>query len=149
MSIVKRLVLLFLLVLPALAAGGLDLGVGRNPAQKGYSGVLGFYIEGRPLTARGRLLFGERGGLMGGLDLLLHFWKLGRAEPYVAAGAATMIARLDPDDGMVMEVGSESYAAFTLGLALNFSIIRPYVEFSYNYGRRPYERFGLGMVWSW
>ncbi|XOB97526.1 hypothetical protein ACMC9I_06215 [Deinococcota bacterium DY0809b] len=140
---------LLLLFASAWAAGGLDLAVGRNMALGGYSGVLGFYVEGQPLAARGRLLFGERGGLMGGLDLLYRPWGRRLLEPYAAAGAATMIARLPSEGGFVMDVGSESYAVVTLGLALNVGPARPYAELSYNYGAAPYARAGLGMVWRW
>ena len=135
--------------LPALAGGGVDVALGKNLALGGYSGVLGFYLEGRPLAARGRLIFGERGGLMGGLDLLYRPWGRRLLEPYAAAGATTMIARLPSEGGFVMDVGSESYAVVTLGLAVNTGKARPYAELSYNYGAAPYARAGLGMVWRW
>ncbi len=146
----KRIAFVWLFsLLPALAVGGVDVALSKNLALGGYSGLLGFYLEGQPLAARGRLLFGERGGLMGGLDLLYR--PLGRKliEPYAGAGATTMIARLPSEGGLVMDVGSESYAVVTLGLALNLGQARPYLEFSYNYGREPYSRAGLGMVWRW
>ena len=133
----------------AWAGGGLDLSVGKNLALGGYSGVLGFFLEGHPLAARGRLLFGERGGLMGGLDLLYRPWGGRLLEPYAGAGATTMIARLPSEGGLVMDVGSESYATVTLGLALNYGPARPYAEFGYNYGQSPYARGAIGMVWRW
>lgn len=146
----KRFVFVWLLsLLPVLAAGGLDVALSKNLALGGYSGLLGFYLEGQPLAARGRLLFGERGGLMGGLDLLYRPWGRRLLEPYAGAGASTVIARLPSEGGLVMDVGSESYAVVTLGLAFNFGQARPYAEFSYNYGRAPYGRAGLGLVWRW
>ncbi len=146
----KRFVLAGLCALGlAWAGGGMDVAIGKNLALGGYSGVLGFYVEGRPLAARGRLLFGERGGLMGGLDLLYRPWGSRLIEPYAGAGALTMIARLPSEGGLVMDVGSESYAAITLGLALNLGRARPYAEFGYNYGQSPYARASVGMVWRW
>lgn len=135
--------------LPVLAAGGVDLAVYKNLARDSYSGLFGFYLDGNPLGVRGRLIFGERGGLMGGLDLLYRPWGRRLLEPYAAAGAATIIARFSSTSGWVMDVGSESYALAALGLAVNVGRVRPYAELSYNYGAEPYTRAGFGMVWRW
>jgi len=130
-------------------AGGMDLGIYKLVSSGGYSGHIGFYVEGNPLAARGSLIFGESGGLMAGLDLLYR--PLGNLflEPYIGAGAQTLIARQQSVGGLQMAVGEESYAVGTIGLALRLLKARPYVEFSYCYGASSYAKAGLGFVWRW
>ncbi|WP_457638488.1 hypothetical protein [Oceanithermus sp.] len=143
-------------VLPALLlffglalAGGLDLGIYSIVSGGGFSGHLGFYVEGNPLAARGSLIFGEGGGLMAGLDLLYRPFGNALLEPYLGAGAQTLIARQQSVGGLQMAVGEESYAVGTLGLALRLPKFRPFAEFSYCYGASPYAKAGLGFVWWW
>ncbi len=145
----KSLSLAFILLGSLALAGGLDLGVYGNLSQGGYSGHFGFYVEGNPLAARGRLIFGEGGGLMGELDLLYRPLGSFLLEPYLGAGAATLIARQPSVGGLEMAVGAESYAVGTFGLALRLPLARPYLELNYCYGAAPYARAGLGFVWSW
>ena len=140
--------MLLLLLAPALA-GGLDIGIYDLVNSGGFSGYLGFYVEGSPLAARGRLIFGEGGGLMGGLDLLYRPLGDLLLEPYVGAGAQTLIARQQSVGGLQMAVGEESYAVGTLGLALRLPRVRPFAELSYCYGASSYAKAGLGFVWWW
>jgi len=130
-------------------AGGLDIGVYDIMGNGGFSGQFGFYVESSPLAARGRLIFGEGGGLMGGLDILYR--PLGEIviEPYLGAGAQTLIARQQSVGGLQMAVGEESYAVGTLGIALRLPKIRPYIELNYCYGASSYAKAGLGFVWWW
>lgn len=145
----KRVIFFFFLFLSSAFAGGLDIGVYKIFTTAGYSGHLGFYVEGNPLAARGRLIFGEGGGLVGEFDLLYR--PLGNllVEPYIGAGAQTLIAKQLSVGGLQMAVGEESYAVGTLGLALRLLVIRPYAEFSYCYGANSYAKAGLGFVWQW
>jgi len=130
-------------------AGGFDLGIYNIVSGDGFSGYLGFHVEGNPFAARGRLIFGEAGGLTGGLDLLYR--PLGDLiiEPYLGAGAQTLIARQQSIGGLQMAVGEESYAVATLGIALRLPKIRPYIEINYCYGADSYAKTGLGFVWWW
>lgn len=139
----------FILSLTPALAGGLDLGIYNIVTSGGYSGHLGFYVEGNPLAARGRLIFGEGGGLMGGLDLLYRPLGDMLIEPYVGAGAQTLIARQQSVGGLQMAVGEVSYAVGTLGMALRLPKVRPFAEFSYYYGASSYAKAGLGFVWWW
>ena len=147
----KRAVFFVVLVGAALgyAAGGLDLGLGRDLNAAGFAGRLGFYLEGSPLAVRGDLILGERGGLLGEVDLLWRPRGDRFVEPYLGLGASTLIARLAPEGGLVMDVGAESFAVATAGLALRFARARPYVDVSYSYGPDPYARAGFGIVWRW
>lgn len=147
----KRTVLFVALVLATLghAAGGLDLALSRNLDAVGYAGRLGFYLEGSPLAVRGDLIFGERGGLLGEVDLLWRPWGDRFVEPYLGLGASTLIARLAPEGGLVMDVGAESFAVASAGLALRFAKVRPYADVSYSYGPDPYARASFGVVWRW
>jgi len=133
----------------ALAAGGLDFGLTNNLSTPGFSGYLGFYAEGAPFAARGRLLFGESGGLVGGLDLLYRPLELPFIKPYLGAGAQTLIAKVKPAGGLQMAAGTDSYAVLTAGLQIALARINPYVELSYCYGASSHARAALGLVWSW
>jgi len=149
MKIMKRLLLLLALLPTPVFAGGTDFGIYYNLSNGGYSGHLGFYLEGNPLAARGRLIFGEGGGLMGGIDLLYRPLRDFFLEPYLGAGAETLIARQQDVGGLQMAVGEVSYAVGTFGLAFRLPEIRPFVEVSLCYGENSYAKAGLGFVWWW
>jgi len=149
MNGVKRLFLLLAFLVAPVLAGGTDLGIYYNLSDGGFSGHLGFYLEGNPLAARGRLIFGEGGGLMGGIDLLYRPLGDFLLEPYLGAGAETLIARQQSVGGLQMAVGEVSYAVGTVGLALRLPQIRPFAEVSYCYGENPYAKAGVGFVWWW